>query len=69
MVAVIDFVYNTNTILPVFSVHVTTKNSQRQECWGAVWGVVLLQETGHVQAKVIGPWKVVRVSTDPSNYL
>lgn len=59
----------TNSVLPIFSVHVTAKGSQWQEWRGAVWGVVLLQETGYIEAKIIRTRKVVGVGANPSNYL
>lgn len=58
-----------NSALPVFTVHVTAEDSQRQECGGTVRAVVLLQEPGDVQAEVVCSWEVVWVGADPSNYL
>jgi len=49
-------------VVPFISVHVAAEDSQGQEGRGALRGVELLQETGDIQPKVIGPGKVVRVS-------
>ena len=56
-------------VIPFIDVHVTAEDGQRQEGQGALWRVVLLQETGHIQPKVIGAGQVVRVSIHSAYYL
>lgn len=56
-------------VWPFVSVKVTANSSHGEEGRGTVWGTIVLQETGHVQAEVHRPGEVVWVCVYPANYL
>lgn len=43
-----------NVFLPFLRIQVTAQDSQGEEGAGAIWRVVVLQESIHVEAKVYG---------------
>lgn len=50
-------------------IQVTAQDSQGEERAGAIWRVIVLQETVHVEAKVYGSWQVVWICIDSPNNL